>query len=518
MNYSDFPDLQKDDFCGTRFGDQGQLEVVGWYRDKWQIKQYVVHCALCTLDSELHEGGVYSLAKSAIKLGTLPCGCSIRPKWTQRQNEVRTSRALNKQGYRFVGWTNGYDNIYSKVIADCPVHGSWNTGTANSFITGTVYGCPSCGTEKRASQSRIPVDVYIKRFKATKNYAKGTTFLYLGSNRNHNREWEVTCGSCNEVYPSNTARLSDGCIGCSCFRLKPDEKFIHEFIETGAFSPGTTFARVGVSIPTQNSPDWRWEVTCGTCGDVQIRAAPMLRKGSKTCSCVDIEKHVKEFLATGAYAEGTTFRRNAEKTSYWTATCGNCEEEYTRYVGAFKRGSIGCSCLDLRKPDEAHIEDFRRTGIFHPETTFSRSLRKRGHSAYWDVVCGECGESYTSEGTSLKNYSRGCSCSVNQREGYINLVYSGENPVAVKFGISVVSRRRKREQNNKSAAYHIETLTVFKFPNVQYCRAAEKECKNVLECAILSKEDLPDGWTETTYCYNIEAIEAIYRKHGGIRI
>ena len=29
---------------------------------------------------------------------------------------------------------------------------------------------------------------------------------------------------------------------------------------------------------------------------------------------------------------------------------------------------------------------------------------------------------------------------------------------------------------------------------------------------------MPDGWTETTYPYNIDKIIEIYEKHGGVRI
>lgn len=47
---------------------------------------------------------------------------------------------------------------------------------------------------------------------------------------------------------------------------------------------------------------------------------------------------------------------------------------------------------------------------------------------------------------------------------------------------------------------------------------AEAECKRELVCRILSKTEMPDGWTETTYCHNIEAIEAIYIKYGGTKI
>lgn len=58
--------------------------------------------------------------------------------------------------------------------------------------------------------------------------------------------------------------------------------------------------------------------------------------------------------------------------------------------------------------------------------------------------------------------------------------------------------------------------SIWEFPSKKHCRDAENECKRELECGVLSKEDMPDGWTETTHVYNLGRIKDTYAKHGGV--
>lgn len=44
---------------------------------------------------------------------------------------------------------------------------------------------------------------------------------------------------------------------------------------------------------------------------------------------------------------------------------------------------------------------------------------------------------------------------------------------------------------------------------------AERECLQELECGVVLKRDMPDGYTETTWYYNLEKIIQIYERNGG---
>ena len=98
----------------------------------------------------------------------------------------------------------------------------------------------------------------------------------------------------------------------------------------------------------------------------------------------------------------------------------------------------------------------------------------------------------------------------------MNIVVDGGYAVAIKFGISNNSTQRLKQQQCK-CTYGITKHSVYKFPDVSSCKKAERECKMELECGVLLKYDMPDGYTETTWVYNLEKIIEIYERNGGIR-
>lgn len=173
----------------------------------------------------------------------------------------------------------------------------------------------------------------------------------------------------------------------------------------------------------------------------------------------------------------------------------------------------------LTKPDHEMIASFHASGQFPTGTQFWRSMRlnSEGTARYWHVHCPECNYTGEAESGSLQKGSRPCLCSrARQKQAYINwIVGDGGQNVALKFGIANVARRRVRQQN-KACQYEVRPYLVYEFPTKQQCQAAERECKETLECGILSQEEMPDGYTETTCPSNLARIKSIYEKHGGV--
>lgn len=99
---------------------------------------------------------------------------------------------------------------------------------------------------------------------------------------------------------------------------------------------------------------------------------------------------------------------------------------------------------------------------------------------------------------------------------YIHIIKDGEVPIALKFGISVRPEERLLEQKRKSC-FSMESLGVWVFPSREECWLAERECLTKLACAILPKEEMPDGFRETTSVINLNSIISIFEKHGGIK-
>lgn len=191
--------------------------------------------------------------------------------------------------------------------------------------------------------------------------------------------------------------------------------------------------------------------------------------------------------------------------------------------------NIGCGCprcagdassLSNIKPDDVMIKSFFDSGGFHPDTKFWRSERVRsdGAKAHWFILCPECKEFGESTSGSLQSGARPCLCSQNrQKEAYINWLVDPYTSVivAVKFGISRDSKQRTRKQNYRSN-YEIKQHLVYTFPNVYSCKKSERECLQELECGVVLKRDMRDGYTETTWPSNLEKIIEIYQRNGGI--
>jgi hypothetical protein len=170
------------------------------------------------------------------------------------------------------------------------------------------------------------------------------------------------------------------------------------------------------------------------------------------------------------------------------------------------------------KPDDVMVSKFMATTAFTEGTLFTKLGYKDNGKSEWQVDCPDCGQSGVSTLDNLQQGKRPCSCSpMRQQECYINLVRDGDNTLALKFGIANNSLSRIYAQH-KASVYDIKSFSIYKFPDVASCKKAERECKKELQTCVISKSEMPDGWTETTYVYNLDKIKQIYQKHGGIEV
>lgn len=164
---------------------------------------------------------------------------------------------------------------------------------------------------------------------------------------------------------------------------------------------------------------------------------------------------------------------------------------------------------------EIMVAKFMKSGAFHPQTSFKK-VGSRNGKALWSVLCPECGGSGESTLDNLQQGKRPCMCSKANRqlEAYIHLVKDNDITIALKFGVSRNSSSRRKTQDYY-CIFDVKPHSVYTFPSVKSCRSAERECKHTLLCGIVSKDEMSDGYTETTSPFNIDKIIEIYKKYGG---
>ena len=207
-------------------------------------------------------------------------------------------------------------------------------------------------------------------------------------------------------------------------------------------------------------------------------------------------------------------------------TCPLHGEWSTGTISNLLRNKSGCySCwvdkvtADNTKPDNIMIASFLASGAFHRDTKFWRSERtnSRGDKEHWYTACAECDTVGETKSGDLQIGRKSCACSPHrQEEAYINLLLDNKSQVvALKFGIANNSYERAKVQN-RSSVYNVVQHSIYSFGDVKTCRQAERDCKKELETRVVLKRDMPDGWTETTWVYNLEKIIEIYERNGGV--
>lgn len=197
-------------------------------------------------------------------------------------------------------------------------------------------------------------------------------------------------------------------------------------------------------------------------------------------------------------------------------------------IGHLLNSGAGCPKCKIEtvakskmKPDSEMIKSFILTGAFSDGTKFRRMDKaETGSLKYrWEVVCPVCGEKNISLAENLQAGKVPCICS-NHRQtfGYINKVENTAGDiVAIKFGVTNNIRRRVWEQN-RVTNFTVSNLLTYEFLDRKSCRNAETECKKLLDCGLLSRVDLPDGWSETVDTSLAYKIVETYERSGGILI
>ncbi len=281
---------------------------------------------------------------------------------------------------------------------------------------------------------------------------------------------------------------------------------------------------------------------CHTCAkDTELHGEGMFRslkgnlvKGRVPCGCAFNPKWNPDQYTT-------LCKMAAEKLGHaFTGFVGEWEGARTKIVmvcdthGEWDTGNIstlinkgvgcpGCKAgaisLARTKPDNIMVDSFFASGAFHPDTKFWRSGRPNsyGYPVYWHMSCPECGELGESQSGNLQIGQRPCACNMQrQQEAYLNWVVDDHNnAVALKFGIANNSKQRVKQQNSKSI-YEVRQYQVYTFPDVSSCKSAERECIQSLECGVIDRASMPDGYTETTSVLNLNKVRVIYEKWGGI--
>ncbi len=120
-------------------------------------------CPICSKDEYVTQGlcsGVFEAPAGCLRGGKLPCRCSKVCRLTQDQQEYRIKKLLLEENeLTFIGWIGEYNNVFSKMILNCNLHGNWISG-GSIFVHGGCR-CPGCAVS--GFKRELPSVVYVLR-------------------------------------------------------------------------------------------------------------------------------------------------------------------------------------------------------------------------------------------------------------------------------------------------------------------------------------------------------------------
>jgi len=221
-----------DEFIGSRFGENGHLEVLGWFGEKVNkhVKVYLVKCHECAKDPELFEDGIFRSLKDNLKKGRIPCMCKSNKGLSPEQLEILIKRKIKDSGYSFVKLIEKDKLENHSATLSCDKHGEFDVISAYRFLK-VGSKCPHCTSEKIISIFKKDDSHFIKSFFATGKFHKDTKFIK--SDKTYKTKysfynyWKVICpvcsndeyvknGLCSGKFYSRSCNLQTGNLPCRC--------------------------------------------------------------------------------------------------------------------------------------------------------------------------------------------------------------------------------------------------------------------------------------------------------------
>ena len=377
---------------------------------------------------------------------------------TNRVAEIRrnsTNKALadvlmesqKRETEDIIGFDGGYKtSAYRNLIVNCKHHGEYKT-SHNKYMQGR--GCPKCkGTPK--------YDINIVTLEAVERANILGNCVVVGFEggyvKNNERNLIVECFIHGEFKTSyyNFCRLGRGCPICSKNKAVSKRTFSEE--------DAINFAK--------------------ECAD---------QLGLTVVGFIDGYKNINtKNLVVSCHRHG----------------------EYTTSLNSIKNGRNGCAkCAGVGlKTEEEAMLDIIKESKDRDNITFVcfDSGYKGGKVKNLKLLCSNCGE-YT---TSSQNFLSGKGCPNCAHYGfrpskkgvlYIQKIIKDSFLVGIKFGITNKTTQERMKQQSNVSKFDHEIFYELTLQDGQKILDLENKIKEAMKgkTSYISKEDMPDGWTET---------------------
>jgi hypothetical protein len=318
--------LQQDEWSLSKptFGEEGQLEVVGWSGKKGSKKLYVLKCSKCSQDSELFDEGYFRALKgNLVDMNTVPCGCSKKPQWSKEQFAVLCQRRAEELGYTFLGFEGEWLGAKTKIKMLCEKHGEWSSGIINSLIN-MGSGCPKCRDDAITGANRKPDDIMTASFFASGAFHPETKFWRSErlDSESKKKYWYMSCPDCDSVGEAASRNLQAGGRPCLCSKQMQQEAYINWLIDNNNMAVAIKF---GITRDSKQRIKQQDSKSAYTLKQHSVYAFPSVQQ------CKQAERECKKELECGVVLKRDMPDGHSETT--WAYNIGKVKDIYERNGG-----------------------------------------------------------------------------------------------------------------------------------------------------------------------------------------
>lgn len=369
------------------------------------------------------------------------------------------------------------------------------------------------------------------------------------------RKFKVVCSECSkdlELFPegyfvSTKTNLRANKTPCWCIKSKPDIRQAE--IITKRIINNSPYEFISIDFyEKKNSPytvtlrcvehDKMFNILYSTLISIGTKGCDSCFKDTIVKACGKDDNHfINVFMSTGKFQVGTVFTRNINKTDifgnyvYWDYTCpvcsndeyvknGLCSGIFTSTTSNLRAGCRSCRCRGKQAKWTAEQRTYQVeklvksiNGVFNGwvdkyENSDSRFYWtcEKGHLctckcewAFYDLKCSAC---------SSKGFSK------ELPANFYVVKWFREEGDFIKFGITNFSTEERIKSQQRWCGLHCEVLHEFHFEHGIDAWILEQDyVKKSVPLRYVTKDIMPDGYTETTSCENLEIILKIVNKY-----
>lgn len=340
-------------------------------------------------------------------------------------------------------------------------------------------------------------------------YSGLTVKGFAGRYKNHSM-WFCEC-NCGSVIKTSANALQQksktSCLKCTIDELNPNSEIERVL----------TVISGNYKLLSKSSKGSKYHIWCEHCNTYFTASPSLLRSKPKLrCSCSKITKLERE-LQIKSKCNNLNYSFLGWKDDFLTVTSVflvRCNNNHTFETNVNKFIHADRKCLSCMRTMPTRVTDFKTLHNSCPTEHTSKYdyskaeyISSRDHKI--EVICKHHGSFWQTPDNHF-NKMRGCpSCT---KMGYASntsgwFYIQRLNQDFIKFGITNKSpEHRMSQQSNKSSLSH-KLLNKYYFSDGTIPVAIEKTIKDSgIELSVVSKDDMKDGYTETTYFKNYNKI------------